>query len=132
MSVIDIEQAKKEMESWLEYKKISPAKRETNAQSIEAIATAISDGTLRLDDNFNLIQTLKFPIGDEMVLKELTYKPRINVGLVRKAMEKVKATEADNRIAVYISVLTSQTLGTIDKLDSEDQSIAQSIAIFFL
>lgn len=133
MAIIDIDEAKKEVISWLDYKKIGENKRDVNKANIDVMANAIADGNLILNPETKVLtQQLKFPIGDEMVIKELQYRPRIDLGKVRKKMRDVTATAADDRIAVYICVLTSQSLDIIDRLDSEDQTLAQAIVLFFI
>lgn len=130
--VISIEIAEGEVKKWLDYKKIGPTKQEANKDSIKAIAEAISEGVLRVTEEFEIIHTLKFPIKEEIETNELKYKPRIAVKAVHQQMVGVKADNVDARIMAYVAVLTGKAKGVLANLDSEDYSICTSIAVFFL
>lgn len=133
MEKLNRESAEAEVNSWLDYKKISDKKRESYKDNIESLIDAMVEGILTLDDKEKVItQGLKFPIGEEMKVSELKYRPRITVGMVQAHMAGVKATDADGRITAYVAALTSQPKELIKKLDTEDNAVAQSIAIFFL
>lgn len=133
MSKVNRETAEAEINSWLDYKKINEKKRENYKDNISALVDAVCDGILSVNpDTKELIQTLNFPIGDEMKVSKLEFKPRLTVGSVQSHLNGVKATDADGRIIAYVAALTSQPKELIKKLDTEDNSVAQSIAIFFL
>ena len=124
--------AKLEIEKWLDFKKISNEKRIDKADQIEALEREICDGVLVMDDNFVFKQTLKFPFGDEVKITELSYKPRISVGVVHAHLANVKAQDVDGRILAYVAALTAQPKKLIQGMDSEDYGTAQNIAVFFL
>ena len=130
--VVAREVAAQEIEKWLDYKKINDRKREQYKDSIDALIDAVSDGVLTVDEDHNLVQSLKFPIGNEVTTSKLEYKPRLKVASVHSALQGVKTADADGRICAYIAALTSQPKGVITALDTEDYSIGQAIAIFFL
>jgi len=127
--VIAIEVAQKEVEKWLDFKKVDDDKRADNAEGINALAKAVSKGYLRLNENHEFIQTLKFPIGD---LKELKYKPRLKMNEIHVKSTNVKAGDANGLITAYICALTDTNSGIIKEIDTEDNRVAQQIAIFFL
>ena len=127
--VIAIEVAQKEVEKWLDFKKVDEDKRADNAEGINALAKSVSKGYLRLNENHEFIQTLKFPIGD---LKELKYKPRLKMNEIHVKSTNVKAGDANGLITAYICALTDTNSGLIKEIDTEDNRIAQQIAIFFL
>ena len=132
MGVISKEIALQEVEKWLDYKKISESKKEARTESIDALVEAISDGYLVLNDDFSFVQTLKFPTENEMSFKQLTYKPRLKISTIHSHLQGVKASDGDSRICAYVAALTSLPKDLIKALDTEDYSIAQGIAIFFL
>jgi hypothetical protein len=131
--VVSIEVAQAEIEKWLDCKKVNSKKRESNESTIESLVSAVQVGKLRFDDESNkLIQTLEFPIGNNGEIKELEYQSRIGIGQIHRHLNGVKSDDADGRLAAYVSALTNKTKGLIAGLDTEDYSVGQSIAIFFL
>lgn len=133
MSKISREIAEAEINSWLDYKKINEKKRNNYKDNIESLIDAVSEGVLSVNpETKELIHVLSFPIGEEMKVNKLEYKPRLTVGAVQSHLNGVKATDADGRIIAYVAALTSQPKELIKKMDTEDNSVAQSIAIFFL
>lgn len=130
---VSIEVAEKEITSWLDYKKVGERKREAYATQVENLIQAIGDGDLIFNEETKeLIQKLKFPIGENGTITQFTFSPRIDIKKVRLAMSGVGAKDADLRIVAYISAITSQTKTIIEMMDSEDATIAQDIAIFFI
>ncbi len=72
-----------------------------------------------------------FPIGKEEVkIKELVYKPRIDVATIVKYANG--STGGDARILATLAALSGQAKEVVSLLDTEDNSIANSVAIFFL
>lgn len=132
MIVVSKEVAQVEIEKWLDCKKISERKRETTKDNTAALVDAISEGGLVLTEKNELVQTLKFPIGETSPVEKLTYKPRLTVKEVNTKMQGVKANDVDGRVTGYIAALTNLTMEEVKKLDTEDYGLAQNIAIFFL
>lgn len=131
--VVSREIAQQEIDKWLDFKKVSPKKRETNKDSIEALVDAIIEGTLVLKDETKvLVHTLRFPTEGEDPIKVLEYKPRLKMDAVHAHLNSVKSSDADGRVAAYIAALTTKSKTVVKAMDTEDYSIAQSIAIFFL
>lgn len=132
---ISTELAIKEVHKWLDFKKVDEKKREDSKDNIEALAHSISMGYLSLDKDFNFIQKLKFPIEADdksIVASELKYKPRLKMAEIESKTANIKATEFTALIRAYVSALTESNSGIIKQLDTEDNKVAQSIAIFFL
>lgn len=130
------ETAKKEVESYLDYKKVKARKRENLAPQIELFEDAIMDGSLVLDpDKFVFTHTLAFPLTNakgDITVRQLNYKPRLDVKEINSKMKGIKANDADGRVVGYISALTGQPSEILTRLDSEDNSLAQGFATFFL
>lgn len=129
---IATEVAQAEIEKWLTVKKISERKRENLKDNISALVDAVSEGSLVVNEKNELEQFLKFPFGETAPVSKLVYKPRITVMELNAKMQGVKANDADGRLTAYIAALANITMVEVKKLDTEDYSIAQNIAIFFL
>jgi hypothetical protein len=132
MSKVSKEIGFQDISEWLDYKKVSANKREAQKDTIETLADAISEGTLVLKEDKSLEMTLKFPTEGEEPLTKLTFKPRLRTETVAKHLQGVKATDIDGRLLAYVAALTGNTKTLVGKLDTEDQSLAQAIAVFFV
>ena len=131
------ELATKEVAKWLDFKNVSERKRnkkETKAQ-IETITDAICDGDLVLDEDFNLVQTLRNPVktnDDKVLLSEMKFKPRLLLEDVESKLINVKADNMIGMLAAYTSALTGVNAGLTKKIDTDDNKTAQAIVMFFL
>lgn len=132
MNKVTPEIAKAEVEKWLDFKKVSHTKRDSYADNIKALEEAIVEGYLSLDDNHELIQQLKFPIGSEVETSELKYKPRLKESTVSLHLTGVKIGDFDGRLYAYVAALTGKPKDLIKSLDTEDYSIGKNIAFFFI
>jgi hypothetical protein len=133
MGKIVKEVAENEINSWLDYKKVSPGKRESYKDQIELLVDAVGEGFLTLNPETKVLtQTLSSPIGKDEAVKTLDYKPRLKVSSVHNHLKGVKATDADGRILANVCALTSTNSELIKELYTEDYSISQAIALFFL
>ena len=130
--VVSREVAQSEIDKWLDHKKISAKKREQQKDSIDSLVDAVVEGTLVLKEDFTLVHTLKFPTDGESPIKTLEYKPRLKMDIVHAHLQNVKSTDADGRVAAYVAALTTKSKTIVKALDTEDYSVAQSIAVFFL
>lgn len=118
------------VEKWLNYKRIRPSARETNAEFIDQLSEYFMDGTLVLDEEtHNIIQKLRFKIGNK---EKLTYKPRILVGEINDRLSRLKSSDGSSKLTAYTVALTGENSAVIDKMDTEDNRVAQTITIFFL
>ena len=132
MEAISKELALQEVEKWLDFKKVSANKRESYKDNIDSIANSISDGILVLNEDFTITQNLLFPFGVERKIEKLSYKPRLTTGQVYNHMQGIKASDVDGRLQAYICALTGSVKEIVKQLDTEDNAVAQNIAIFFL
>ncbi len=136
MPKISREQATNEVNDWLNYKKINERKREAYVESIETLIDGIESGSLSINEEKTFIQVLNFPIGtdgtDTLAVKTLEFKPRLKLSTVHLHLQGVKSTDADGRLIAYVAALTSKPKDLIKAMDTEDFSIGQAIAIFFL
>lgn len=127
------EMAEEEVQKWLDFKKISPSKRTDKKDQIKQLVNAIIDGDISINEENEIVQVLKTPIGTgDKQIKEFKYKPRITVGAVQQHLKNIQTSDADGRVVCYIQALTGQSAGMIKGLDSVDYDIAQTIAIFFI
>jgi hypothetical protein len=136
-NVISEEIANKEIQKWLDFKNVSPRKRntkETKAQ-IETLVDAICDGDLVLDEDFNLVQALRNPVLDKdgkPALKEMVFKPRLLLEDVESKLMNVKSDNTIGMLAAYTSALTGVNSAMTKKIDTDDNKTAQAIVMFFL
>lgn len=135
IEVVAYEQAKAEIDAWIEYRKLTPTQIEAHKQSIETLIEGIQYGMLTLKDNC-FTQTLLFPIGKDGQIKQLQYGNRVNKLLLAPHLKGVAADDGDERLISYLSCLTEKTDGVVRQhliqLDSQDNRIAMSIVVFFL
>lgn len=130
--VVAVEVAQKDIDKWLDFKKVSPSKRERLKDNIEALVEAVCSGSLVVTEKHELEQTLIFPFEGEAPTAKLIYKPRLNVGQISDKLKGVKSTDLKGFLAAYISALTDQPMALCKRLDTEDNSLAENIAVFFL
>ncbi len=127
------EQAQQEVDSWLDFKKISEKKRETYQDQIDTLVSAISDGYLVLGDNKVFTQTLRFPVEGDLGFETLDYKPRVSAGAVQANLQRVKLTDSQGMMMAYACALTDKPSALMKKMDqAEDWSLLQAIVIFFM
>ena len=129
---ISIEIAEKEISEWLDYKKITQQKREAQEGSIKTLVNSLVDGSLSLKEDKTFVHELFFPIGSDSKITKFEYKPRVHQGLIQKHMEGFKSTDFDARMNATIAALTANPKDIVKSMDTEDFSIASSIAIFFV
>lgn len=142
MAKISKEQAEVEINSWLDYKKVSKSKREENKAYIETLVDAMMDGILSMDgeqdkisskeDYMSFTHFLKFPTEGETPLISLRYKARLKVMTVQSVLRGLKGDDSQAFIIAYACALTSQPKALIQALDTEDYKITQAIAVFFV
>tara|TARA_R110002020_G_scaffold357999_1_gene570304 strand:- start:86 stop:493 length:408 start_codon:yes stop_codon:yes gene_type:complete len=135
MEKVNLDQAKKEVNNWLDFKKVDQEKRDENSENIDSLAKAISLGYLSMDKDFNFIQELKFPMLDDdgsVSLGTLKFKPRLKMGEIQNKSQNLKTGDTFALITAYVCALTNVNSGIIKQMDSEDYKIAQSVVIFFL
>lgn len=130
-TVITKAAAQEEIDAWLDSKKVFQGKRESSKDHLEILIEAMSVGCLVLKEG-KFVQTLLAPVGKDGEIKTLQYADRINRRMVAPHLQNVKASDGDGRILAYMAALTGQPKNILDKLDSEDQRIADSIVVFFV
>lgn len=128
-TTISEEQAIKEIDSWLDYRKVSDSKRIINRNSIYHLQMGIMEGNLVLNEDFTLEQKLKFPIGDTT---KLVYKPRLEMGAVAETLKGVLPTDSIGNTLAYGAALTGTAMQLMKKLNSEDYPLVDHISFFFM
>lgn len=132
MQVVTKEVALKDVEKWLEHKRISDAKRESYKDNIEQLVNGIAEGVLVLTEKLHFEQTLRFPTEGDAPITKISYKPRLAVREVNQAMVGVKASDVDARLVAYAAALSGLPKGVIAALDTEDYATVQAIVVFFV
>lgn len=129
---VNAQTARKDIESWLDSKKLRQSRREARDIQIEDLVAAVKEGVLAYNkDTHELTHVLINPPDDAGGVKELKYQHRIRPIDVEPYLKGVQPTDADGRLRAWIQTLTGQPVNVIRKLDTEDYSLAQNIALFF-
>jgi hypothetical protein len=130
---VDIATATADIDRWLDFKKVNEKRRDDNKSSIDTLISAVMAGTLTVDGECKLHQTLLFPKGEgATAISQLTYRPRMETREVQKYLVNVAPNDIVGRVTGYIACLTNESKGVIQVLDSEDNQVAQAIALFFI
>lgn len=138
LNTVDRKSAEREFETWCDIKRLRPDQR-SNPNPItgvddnkEKIISCIENGYLVVDtETGELTQKLAWPIDDGKV-KELTFKLRLNNTEKNSYSVGLKPNDFEGKIAAIIAALTSEPRGIINKLDTSDRDLSDSIASFFL
>ena len=126
---VSIDVALTEVNGWLDHKKVGQTKREANKDSINVIAEAISEGFLVINEDKTITQNLKFPVGE---FTSINYKARLTVGERNEKLKGVKATDMGGLMNAYLCALSGSPVNVFNNLDSEDNSVASAIVVFFM
>lgn len=130
--VVPIDTARKEVLSWVEFKKISEKRKSELEGVIEMLAENVSAGELSIDPGtFEITQKLKFPLGENNATNQLVFKPRIQGYALQDAMSGVKFNDEIGKTFARISASTGVSVNIIKKMDSEDLAVSSNIAVFF-
>lgn len=130
MEVVSIEVARKEVEKWLDFKKVKQAKRDAHAGSIDFLAYAISVGDITIDDKLVIKQKLSLPV--DGLYSELEYKPRLSIEELHKHMGAMNVRSTDDAVVCVAAALTGKSVSQIKKMDTEDYVIPAGIGVFFI
>ena len=134
-SKISEDQAKLELEKWLDIKKINQRKRDDKEEFAKEIIDSIMSGEATIDEKGVITYNLLFPIktkDDKVTISSFAFKPRLMQREAKAALQGIKADDGDGRIVAYISALTGQARAIIGGLDTIDHSFCQAVALYFL
>jgi hypothetical protein len=132
MSKISKEIATKDVERWLEFKKVSEKRREKKAESIETLIDLVMNGVLVIEEDLKITQVLCHPLKNEQPVEKLVYAPRIDVAKIHAAMKGVSAEDFHGMIVAYGQALTALPKKVLTAIDSEDYVGLNAVAIFFM
>jgi hypothetical protein len=134
ISKVSTEIARKEVDKWLDAKRIPLKRRIENQVFIDNLIEGVEEGNLIVNEDNSLTQKLAFPIENEngqVVCEVLNYKFRITENdklKYRKSLQK-----DDNSFMLTLMALTDAPRGHLTALDSSvDKTLADTIALFFL
>jgi hypothetical protein len=126
------EQAEKEINNWLDKKKVFQSTREELHREIDVLIDGMCEGYLTLDDKFIFTHKIMIPEQVEGLCTQLKYKLRLSEPDMTEPMKGVKTSDGEGRLNAIISALTGEAKSVIRKLDTQDKKLATSIAVFFL
>jgi len=133
---IDYEVALKDVNAYLDKKRMLPKRRETLTPAVEAVAEGISLGFIVIANDSTITHTLIDPIKDkvtgENALETLTYKSRLEPSEVNKKISALKVQNQTTQTVAVASLLTEQPVGMLDKLEPQDRNICDCISLFFI
>ena len=121
------EAAQAEFERWAyETKKLRPVALKKHADACENFIDALCDGTLTIEEDGSIIQKLAFEIAGKTQLK---YKPRLTVGELSRALDS-RGTDTE-KARKMVSILTGEMTTVLEKIDSNDWAVANSVTVFY-
>jgi hypothetical protein len=130
---LSFEQAAKEVKEWLNFKKVNDFKRVNGEDNIGRLIRGFAFGTLVMDPDTKVItQKLLFPVGKEIQITELKFKPRIEISEVQSRLTGVGPDDGVGRALAYISAATGESSAVISKLDPEDYHLSGDLVVFFM
>ena len=134
MSKIERTVAEKEINDWLERKKVFKSTIEANEDSVKLLVDGIVEGVLVLDESGKFRHELLHPFGGESTaqIKELVYHFRLNDRMLKPHTNGLSPKDAEGRLLAYIAALTEQNRVLLESMDSLDKKVATAIAVFFL
>lgn len=133
MSKVALEVALADVVRWLDYKKVPSFKRTANQQIIDSLAEYVAEGILVIGEDNVVTHNLVEPIqvaGKEIYT--LTYKPRLTVSEVKAYTAGVKTNDATTMTLAYVAAMSGQPIQVLERMDTADNSVASTIALFFL
>lgn len=129
--VVALEAATKEIETWLDFHKVTPMQKESFKDSIATLVEGIQYGMLTLKDNA-FTQNLLMPFGEEEKIAVVNYKQRITYFELEEKMKGVSVSDGAGRVIATLAALTGQPKQILKLMDKADKRIANSIVVFFL
>ncbi len=138
--------AMKDLQKWLDFRREDvqlvteddiDSKEEVESDNTNEIGIlkAIMMGDLVINEDNSMTYKLMFPLNDDkgnVAVKELNLLPRLDGNQVNEAMRGADKTQPFKLYIGYISVLSGELRGIINKLDSKDLSLLQKVANYFL
>ncbi len=131
--VITREIAEKEVNAWLQYKKVPEDYIAGSRMYIKGIEIAVREGSMVIDPTtFEITHKLKWPIGAaDFEITELKYKARVGVSVIAANIAGIPVTDLTNRTLGILAALCGKPRTEIAPMDSEDFRAASDVAAFF-
>lgn len=129
------EQAEKEINEWLDNKKINAKKRIEKKENIDTLIGAMEEGSISIESDGTITQKLKIGTTGEdgqPGVTELKFKPRLKVSTVQVCLKGAALGDGYGVIIALAAALTGEPKNVIKDLDTEDFSVGSAIASFFL
>lgn len=100
--------------------------------NLQIMAEGFEHGLLVLKETGELVQTLKFPLGDKETVKSLSYKKRTTAREVALAIASVGIQGWDGRVMGTVAASTGENSAIIGELSHVDYKYASCIGYFFM
>lgn len=133
MQVITQEVAAKEVEGWLNFKRIPEAYIKGSGAYVNGITISVMEGIFTIDPaTKEITHKLLFPIGvGEFQITELKYKPRLGVSVIQASIAGLSPVDLTGRTLGTIAAMCGRPRTEIGPMDSEDFRAASDLAAFF-
>lgn len=129
MSKVSQEVAEREVNEWLDFKRIKTSRRKDLEDQIEGLVNLVMEGDMVILED----KTIELALGQPLDSKsKLTFKPRLSLREVQPRLREVKPGDADGRLMAYICALTGESMGVLGLMDTVDYTACTNIAVFFL
>lgn len=129
MSKVSQEVAEREVNEWLDFKRIKASRRKDLEDQIEGLVNLVMEGDMVILED----KTIELALGQSLDSKsKLTFKPRLSLREVQPRLREVKPGDADGRLMAYICALTGESMGVLGLMDTVDYTACTNIAVFFL
>lgn len=129
MSKVSQEVAEREVNEWLDFKRIKASRRKDLEDQIAGLVNLLMEGDLVILDD----KTIELALGQPLDSKsKLAFKPRLSLREVQPRLREVKPGDADGRLMAYICALTGESMGVLGLMDTVDYTSCTNIAVFFL
>ena len=129
---VSSELAISEVDNLIATKKMRPAKIQRLQACKDIVVEAIMCGDVSLDlDNGKIVQTLRFPLGENQSITALTYNTRIAMKTLNAAFAKLKNLDGQSKIDATIEQMTNIMPSQVMEMEATDKEVAEAIAVFF-
>lgn len=126
------EMADLEIRNYLKARRVKSRKIESDADTFESLVEAMMDGDITVEGDVLKLK-LSTPLGEgAKAIKELTFKPRVNLKAVKTHLSKYKAGDVEGRFLSYTTAATNVPTAALEHLDTTDWTLVIQIVGFYM
>jgi hypothetical protein len=128
---MSLEQATEEVQNWLDYKGFEIEAEDDEMKEVIALAKKVRSGDLVINEDRTITHKLRFPIGKDEEIKEVTYQARIKAKDFEAKAKGAKTSSPLSFVHAKIAAIATLNTEIVRNMDTVDYNVAQSIAGFF-